>query len=128
MKGQPYRPWITINISNPNSDSVISTYGLVDTGADECCIPADFAPLLGHDLRKGKKKDVTAGGGRTTVYAHTSSIELLGKDSKVVHKIEKVPVDFMVGLTITLLGVKKFLENFNLRVNYPKQEFSITWK
>ena len=42
---------LPIRIVNSHDPSKFySTYGIIDTGADECAIPAAIAPILGHDL------------------------------------------------------------------------------
>ncbi|MBI4650837.1 hypothetical protein HY745_06045 [Candidatus Desantisbacteria bacterium] len=40
-------------------------------------------------------------------------------------KIDNVLIDFMPNLKIPLLGVKSFLSNFILTIDYPKKCFSI---
>lgn len=45
------RPWLPVKIINPHTKQSISLYGLIDTGADECAIPAQFAPTIGHNLQ-----------------------------------------------------------------------------
>jgi len=70
------RPWLFVRIQNPNTGSFLSTIGLVDTGADECCLPATFAGLLGHDLAAGTAKTINTGNGCTTAYGHTCTIDI----------------------------------------------------
>jgi hypothetical protein len=41
-------PLLRIRIINPHTGLSFLTSGLIDTGADQCAIPALFAPLLGH--------------------------------------------------------------------------------
>ncbi len=60
------RPYLALNIINPHTKKRIGTYGLIDTGADECAIPAGFAHVLGHDLLAGIAKTVSTGNGETT--------------------------------------------------------------
>lgn len=49
------RPWLPLAIKNPHTNQSINVYGLIDTGADECAIPAHYAPLIGHNLQAGVK-------------------------------------------------------------------------
>lgn len=63
-KDNKERHWLPVSIINPDTGKSIHTYGLVDTGADECSIPAAFANELGHELRKGKPRDVDTAGGK----------------------------------------------------------------
>jgi hypothetical protein len=115
------RPWLPIVIENPHTDppKIIRTYGLIDTGADECAIPAGYASLLGHDLQAGKQKTINTGNGPTVAYSHTLCIDVQGIRS------DNVLIDFMPNLSVILIGVKNFLEEFILTVDYPKNTFSL---
>jgi predicted aspartyl protease len=117
--GNTPKPWLPIVISNPHTGKSISTYGLVDTGADECALPASFAEILGHNLQKGTPKDISTGNGITIAYSHTVSIETDGFHT------ENVLIDFMPNLSVPLLGVRSFLSKFILTVNYKDQTFSL---
>ena len=114
------RPWLPVTIRNPHAKLSIKVYGLIDTGADECAVPAEYAPLLGHNLQAGIRKTISTGNGTTTAYAHTLCFET---DSI---KIDNVLIDFMPNLHVVLLGVKSFLSNFILTVNYKNSIFSLT--
>ena len=116
------RPWLPLTIRNPHTNQAINVYGLIDTGADECAIPAHYASMIGHDLQAGVQKSITTGNGITSAYAHTLSFETQGI------KIENVLIDFMPNLSIVLLGVKSFLSNFTLTVDYKKSVFSLKQK
>ena len=113
------RPWLPVVIHNPHTKQSISVYGLIDTGADECAVPAGYAPLIGHDLQAGIAKTINTGNGQTTAYAHTLCFETAGI------KIDNVLIDFMPNLNVVLLGVKSFLSNFILTVNYKNSTFSL---
>jgi predicted aspartyl protease len=113
------RPWLPVVIHNPHTKQSISVYGLIDTGADECAVPAGYAPLIGHDLQAGVAKTINTGNGQTTAYAHTLCFETDGI------KIENVLIDFMPNLNVVLLGVKSFLSNFILTVDYENSSFSL---
>ena len=114
------RPFLPITIVNPETRKEIRVYALIDTGADECAIPASFAPLLGHNLQAGQLKRISTGNGITTAYSHTTRI--------IVEEFstQDVLVDFMPNLSIPLLGVRSFLSNFVLTVDYPNKQFSLT--
>jgi len=116
------RPWLPLTIKNPHTDQAINVYGLIDTGADECAIPAHYAPMIGHDLQAGTQKSINTGNGITTAYAHTLCFETQGI------KIENALIDFMPNLNVALLGVKSFLSNFVLTVDYRKSAFSLRQK
>jgi predicted aspartyl protease len=97
----------------------MKVYALIDTGADECAFPASFAPILGHNLLAGRQKKISTGNGITIAYSHTARI-IIEKFST-----QDVLVDFMPNLNIPLLGVRSFLSNFILTVDYPNKVFSL---
>lgn len=113
------RPWLLVIIVNPHTNKKITVLALIDTGADECAIPATYAPLLGDDLMAGKAKQVKTGNGITTAYSHTTSIELGSFTAR------NVLIDFMPNPHIVLLGTKSFLSHFILTINYPRKIFSL---
>ena len=61
----PFRPMLRIRISNRHTGQRLNTVGLIDTGADECAMPAGFASILGHDLQAGEVKYIATGNGIT---------------------------------------------------------------
>lgn len=125
--GAPPRPMLPIRIHNPDTGMIYRTWGLIDTGADDCAIPAAVAPAIGHKLDAGRPSTIGTAGGNATVYAHVTHIDILSiaDHVTVVHSIHNTPVDFCPGLNTVLLGVANFLSNFVLTIDYPKQRFSI---
>lgn len=125
------RPWLFIRVNNPDTDHSFPTVGLVDTGADECCMPASYAGFLGHNLTAGAVKKINTGNGLTTAYGHTCTVEVLDTNllfqgkQKIVYTIEKTLIDFMPNLHCALLGVGTFLNQFILTIDYPREVFSI---
>lgn len=125
------RPMLPIQIINPDTNQSFFTWGLVDTGADECALPAGLASILGHNLLAGKTKQVGTGNGNTNSYSHTTRINIFqnsqhGVDDKtIVYTINDTPIDFLPNLGCILLGVKNFLSIFELNINYPANTFSI---
>ncbi len=117
--GDIARPYLPIKIINPENQSEINVYALVDTGADECALPASFALPLNHNLDSGYQKKINTGNGLTVAYSHTVCIKAFGFST------ENVLIDFMPNLHIPLLGVKSFLSNFVLTVDYRNKKFSI---
>ena len=115
------RPWLPIIIENPHNDppNIIRTYGLIDTGADECAIPAGYAPLLGHNLQAGVQKIINTGNGPSIAYSHTLCIDVQGIRS------DNVLIDFMPNLSVILLGMNNFLGRFVLTIDYPNSTFSL---
>ena len=113
------RPWLQVTIINPHNVKEVNVLGLIDTGADECALPASYANILGHNLQSGKPKDIRTGNGVTTAFAHTSRLKVGD------FVIEETLIDFMPNLSVPLLGTKNFLSNFILTVDYLKQNIFI---
>ncbi len=40
FKSGIYRPYLVLKIVNPHTNKSIKTFGLIDTGADECAVPS----------------------------------------------------------------------------------------
>ncbi len=116
------RPWLPVVIINPNTNQEVKIYGLIDTGADECALPAEFASRLGHNLQSGHSKTIGTGNGQTVAYSHT--VKIKAGD----YITQNVIIDFMPNLDTPLLGVKSFLSNFTLKITYPEQKFSLCLK
>jgi predicted aspartyl protease len=116
----PARPYIPVTISNPHGDNAISVFALVDTGADECALPASFAPLLGHHLEKGLIKKIGTGNGTTVAYAHKSRIVMSDFSTG------DILIDYMPNLQTPLLGVKSFLGRFVVSIDYPSFKFTLS--
>ena len=117
--GDISKPYLAVTIINPENQKEINVFALIDTGADECALPATFALPLGHNLQSGYQKRISIGNGITIAYSHTVCINVFN------FLTENVLIDFMPNLHIPLLGVKSFLSNFILKIDYPKKTFSI---
>lgn len=50
------RMWLPVTIINPETRKSIKVFGLIDTGADECALPALYAARLGHNLHAAKRR------------------------------------------------------------------------
>ena len=118
-RGDIARPYLPVTIINPDTGKELRVYALIDTGADECAFPASFAPILGHSLQAGQLKRISTGNGITVAYSHTTRIAIENFST------QDVLVDFMPNLSTPLLGVKSFLGNFILTVDYPNNKFSL---
>lgn len=117
--GDIARPYLPVTIVNPDSNKQIKVYALIDTGADECAFPASFASLLTHNLLAGQPKKVSTGNGVTIAYSHITRIII------EEFSTQDVLIDFMPNLYFPLLGVRSFLGNFILTVDYPNKVFSL---
>ena len=113
------RPWLPVIIINPMTGKEIKILGLIDTGADECAMPASYANMLGHNLQLGSRKEINTGNGLTSAYSHTSCIK--GRN----FFIQETLIDFMPNLSVPLLGMKNFLNHFILTIDYPNLSFSL---
>ncbi|MFC1482902.1 retropepsin-like aspartic protease [Candidatus Margulisiibacteriota bacterium] len=116
------RPYLPVTILNPTTKKKVNIYALIDTGADECALPASFASILGHNLQAGHLKKVGTGNGITIAYGHLTKIIIAGFTT------QDVIIDFIPNLNMPLLGVKSFLSNFLLTVDYPNEIFSLKLK
>ena len=126
--GRIYRPILPIRIVNPHSGKGYKTFGLIDTGADDCAIPAVYAPLVGHNLQEGQSKTISTGNGETIAYAHTTRFEVFHPETEeLLYVIDDTPIDFLPNLHVVLLGVNSFLSRFILEINYPSKKFSIRY-
>jgi len=126
IPGQMARPMLPIEIHNPHTGLSTRTWALIDTGADDCAMPAQYAAILGHDLLKGAVKKIGTGNGETNAYAHTTKIDIFGAGNGApLYTITDTPIDFMPNLGVVLLGVRNFMSRFVLTVDYPNQCFSL---
>lgn len=124
--GGIYRPYLLVKITNPHTNLHYFTFGIVDTGADECAIPAAFASLLGHNLCAVTSKTIHTGNGDTAAYPHMTRFDIFHPvTGGHIYTADDTPVDFMPNLNVTLLGASNFLSKFVLTINYPQQMFSI---
>ena len=121
-----YHPNLEIKITNPHTGASQRTYGLIDTGADDCAIPAGFAKILGHNLQLGETKEIATGNGLTIAYSHTTKFEIYNPiTGSIIYTLEDTPIDFMPNLHVVLLGVNNFLSKFILNIDYPNKLFSL---
>jgi len=124
--GGIYRPILNLRIINPHTNKTYRTYGIIDTGADECAIPASYSILLGHNLRSGKKRIINTGNGKTVAYSHITNFEIFHPiTGKHLYTVDNATVDFLPNLKTVLLGVNNFLNNFILTIDYPRNLFSL---
>lgn len=118
--GQRARPLLPVAIENPDTGERLRTLALIDTGADECALPASLAERLGHRIDRGSPKIIATAGGEITAYSHTARIVVEGLAAF------EATVDFIPGLGTPLLGVNSFLSKVILTVDYPAQTFTLS--
>ena len=129
--GSGSRPWLWIRVTNPETGSAVQTLALIDTGADSCVFPSEMAEKLGHKLNAGIPKSINTANRETTAFAHRTKIEVLDVEengypgNRVLYDMPEQQIDYTCGLPAFLLGQSNFLSHFILKINYPKEEFSI---
>jgi len=120
------RPILPVRIINPHTGKAHRATGIVDTGADECAVPAFVANILGHNLQAGRLKQIRTGNGVTNAYSHLTRFEIFHPATKkLLYTTHDTPIDFLPNLHVILLGVNSFLSQFILTIDYPKKVFSI---
>jgi hypothetical protein len=126
--GGIYRPILPVRIINPHTGKNYRTFGIIDTGADDCAVPAVYATLLEHNLQAGGTKIISTGNGETIAYTHTTKFEIFHpRTEELLYTTEDTPIDFMPNLHVVLLGVNSFLSRFVLKIDYPRKKFSIRY-
>lgn len=125
------QPLLPLRIINPHSGLSIRTWGVIDTGAKTTLIPKGIADDLKHDWQKGVAVKGPTAGGELRAYQHTFEIDVLGMDVQgkvdegIVEAViprQQIPVaDFQM----VLVGVKEFLRNYILEIDYPQRVFSL---
>lgn len=119
--------YLPVTIINPHTGNAYRTKGIIDTGADECAIPAQVAKILGHNLRSGAQTEVIGLEGAATGWSHTTIVLVHHPDTgEVIYTVPETPIDYIRGLTTVLLGVSSFLSRFVLTLDYPRNVFSLT--
>ncbi len=117
--GEAYRPIAPLTLYH--GAKKISVLALVDTGADECLFPGEFATILGHNLTKGKPRTFTGIGGAITAYLHQTDIRLGSHKAR----INIYYSDDWNKLGFGLLGQNGFLIKFDALFSRRDKEFSL---
>jgi predicted aspartyl protease len=116
------KPFLDVRYINPHSGLSIKSTALIDTGADNCILPIDFAELLDHTIEKGEPADFVGISGHVQrLYKHTMQIQIDGHDFSTPN----VMIAFSPTTKHPILGVKTFLSHFVLTINYPGKTFSL---
>lgn len=116
------RPYLFVTLINPDNNKNIKISALIDTGADECCFPIEIGYLLGHNFKLGRLKKISTANGDIEAFSHTNRIfidDFMTKD---------LLIDFSDKLKIPILGVRNFLSDFILTINYPEKYFILDRK
>jgi predicted aspartyl protease len=116
------KPYLNVSYINPHTGKSLKTAALIDTGADHCILPAGFAAILGHNFAMGHPTQVNGVSGQSnTLYQHTMKIKIDGHDFIT----DDVLIAFGQNLHTPIIGVRTFLSNFVLTINYPGKKFSL---
>jgi hypothetical protein len=118
--------WLPIRVINPETNEQVSTFGLIDTGADDCVVPGFIAEAIGHNIALGSSIIHNTAGGSAISYKHQIRIDICDLQDQCLYTINPCPVDVMNGCPCVLLGVNKFLSHFELHIDYPRKLFSVT--
>lgn len=123
----PYQPLLRLRIVNPDNGFDLQLYGLIDTGADECSLPGWCASKLGYELKAVQPKEVLGVGGSGEAYPHTCIIEVQDLSGSIVMSLGPCEFDFVDqwAESMAVIGVKNFLKDFVLTIDYPQKRFSI---
>ena len=123
------KPYLPCQILNPNTGSFINYYGLIDTGADMCCIPSWVAVQIGHNLEAVDPLTIGTAGRDDFVYLHSMHIDVFSQINNQVDFQSIYSIRSLLPCTngsSVLLGVRDFLENIVLNIDYLNQIFTIT--
>jgi hypothetical protein len=97
---------------------------LVDTGADEICLPRNLVPALGLDLSQAATRTLTSVGVRTTVHYLPVELELQTKPNDRIRW--RTMVSFgAVPAHLGLFGVAGGLEFFHFNMSVVDGWFSL---
>lgn len=118
--GKIYRPVAKVTFKSPKNNVYLTTWMVVDSGADHTILPVSLAQKLDISVESDCHKDVTAGiGGEQTIYFLKNKIQAqIGKISK------KVPLGFLDSKDVPpLLGRLGFMELFEVTLGKNKVVF-----
>jgi len=132
-------PQLPIDVVNTNNGNWTSGFAKIDTGANYCSIPfnTDIVEELGVSLdEKDKTKLICAGLLREDCYkCDTINIKIFKVidvspddvfiESNLLMTLTPSQVVFIPGLANPILGVKGFLDDYVLTINYQLKKFSI---
>jgi len=124
------RTEIPIRITNPATGDACIVFALIDTGADTCVIPKNLSDKLNHNFSaEGVHSTITGGiGGQSKTFKHTFNLEILNSDrNKVVYSVGNLLVDCVDENIPPLIGVKDFLQHFEVEIDYPAKTIALSW-
>jgi len=120
------RPVIPITIKYKTNE--IKTYGLVDSGADDCIFPTEIASELGIIIGRGERKTVggVIDGVTKPYYVHDNiTINVGGWDYKTKIGFMK---DLSRSMGVGILGQEGFFDKFVIKFDRKKEIVDIKEK
>ncbi len=113
------RPVVDVEIFGPERS--VSTFALIDSGADNCLFHLEYAKAIGIDLDKCKKSaTIGVEGGKIEIYLTEIEIKIKG-----LEKI-KVPVGFIKSNSVNgLLGQVGFFDLNRIKFERDHGTFEI---
>ncbi len=127
-------PRLWIRVINPRTGLGTDTPAIVDTGADDCLFPAEWAIKLGYNLAASPYPplQIHTANGATYAYIHETTVAVLGvladgraDKNTILYPAHNIFIRYTDGLSQFLLGQASFLHRFVPSINYPQKKFSI---
>lgn len=130
-----WRPHLPIEVVNPDNGAGILAFGAIDTGANACYMPFEYAREMDIELQESNKIQVDCADVNRDGYKHIVEMRVFGivgvsedevyvPDNVVIHW-PTIEVIFLRDLKNPRLGVKGFLDTYALIMNYQKKKFSL---
>ena len=125
-----YRPWIPVQIINPNNNQLITVLALLDTGADHCVFPKFVAEQTKLDLKGDAISSETMQGlaeSKIEVWKHSFKINLMSPDRKnIVWKSKEMIIGCVEHDNIPpILGFSNFMCHFKVTFNHATKKIII---
>lgn len=119
---QSGEPQIIIRFFSSKYNTWIPLVAYVDSGATYSIFHGDVADLLGIDLEKGKKVEVTVGNGaKIPVFLHKIMVRFLNEQFGAI-----IGFSSLLGVEVNLLGQKDFFGRFKICFESKNKYLEIT--
>ena len=131
-------PRLLVRVHSPNDGKSVVAWALVDTGSDCCALPLLWQDRLNITFTEADKVEnvFSAGIPRQTSYRKEVAISVLHSIERPSnHKclapgstaidLLKCKVLFLEKLGYPILGMKDFLDEYVLALNYQRKQFSV---
>jgi hypothetical protein len=132
-RGSIAGPYLPVTIINPVTEAGTIWNCLIDTGADQGVFGRFLAESLGHNLKgDGVKSSITSGveGREINTWCHSFKLQLLHPTNKstVIWQSRKQLIECLEHDNCPqILGVKDFLNNFKITIDYPHPMTTLEW-